>query len=324
MEIDKRDCQRAVPFLDKNIYFFGCFPFFSVGFFVLFCYYIVIRLCLVDRWGYFGSGKGKERLMTVEQMRRRKKELGYSYALIAELSGAPVSTVQKVFSRETKAPRYETLQALEKVFSEPESREDSLKEAAFYESKRQGEYTLEDYYAIPEEHRAELIDGVIYDMTAPRPIHQRIAGEIYRQAANYIMDMEGGCLPLVAPVDVKLDRDNRTMVQPDMVILCEEDRLKEWGIEGAPDFVLEVLSPATRRKDCTKKLQKYADAGVREFWIFDPEQRTVLAYFFEGDVWPVIYGLDNPIPVGIYNGRLKIDMSNIARWLDASEGGEVF
>ena len=111
--------------------------------------------------------------------------------------------------------------------------------------KKQGEYTIEDYYRIPDEQRVELIDGVIYDMSAPTINHQAVAGMIYLQIANQIRNRRGGCIPYFSPVDVKLGSDNRTMVQPDVIILCDPDQRRRWGIEGAPDFLLEVLSPST-------------------------------------------------------------------------------
>ena len=134
------------------------------------------------------------------------------------------------------------------------------------------------------------------------------------------MDKGGSCRPFIAPVDVQLDCDERTMVQPDVGIVCDPDKIKRFGIYGAPDFLVEVISPSTKKKDYIKKLAKYMEAGVREYWILDPYQKRLLVYFFEGDVFPVIYGLDQPVPVGIYNGDLVIDFSNIAKWIEESLG----
>ena len=165
----------------------------------------------------------------------------------------------------------------------------------------------------------ELIDGFFYDMVSPTFLHQRISGEIHRQIANFIMDRGGDCQPLIAPIDIQLDCDERTMVQPDVAVLCGSDKVKRWGVYGAPDFVLEVISPSTRRKDCTKKLMKYMNAGVREYWILDPYQQKLIVYFFESEVCPVIYGLDKPVPVGIYHGELMISFSHIAEWIADEE-----
>ena len=254
--------------------------------------------------------------MTIQEMKEKKREKGYTYAQMAELSGVPLGTIQKIFSGETESPRYDTLQALERLFTEIPA----VQEGTFYQADRNGSYTLDDYYALPEDQRVELIDGYFYEMLAPTFGHQTIGGEIYRQVANYIMDKGGSCRPFIAPVDVQLDCDERTMVQPDVGIVCDPDKIKRFGIYGAPDFLVEVISPSTKKKDYTKKLAKYMEAGVREYWILDPYQKRLLVYFFEGDVFPAIYGLDQPVPVGIYNGDLVIDFSNIAKWIEESLG----
>lgn len=248
--------------------------------------------------------------MTVEEMKKKKQERGYTYVQIAEMSGVPLGTVQKIFSGETESPRYDTLQALEQLFKEQQYVRDAVPYYAH------GRYTIEDYYALPEERRVELIDGEFYDMTAPTLLHQRIGGEIHRQIANFIFENEGNCVPFYSPIDVQLDCDEKTMVQPDVIILCHPDKMKKRVIYGAPDFVLEVISPSTRRKDYTKKLTKYSEAGVREYWIVDPYQQKLLVYFFESDVYPVIYGLNQPVPVGIYDGALKIEFKHIAKWIE--------
>lgn len=256
--------------------------------------------------------------MTIEEMKRRKQERGYTYAQIAELSGVPLGTVQKIFSGETVNPRYDTLQALERLFTDVSMVHEG---SAYRVDTRhyQGSYTVEDYRALPKEQRVELIDGFFYDMASPTFLHQRISGEIHRQIANFIMDRGGDCQPLIAPIDIQLDCDERTMVQPDVAVLCGRDKVKRWGVYGAPDFVLEVISPSTRRKDCTKKLMKYMNAGVREYWILDPYQQKLIVYFFESEVCPVIYGLDKPVPVGIYHGELMISFSHIAEWIADEE-----
>lgn len=253
--------------------------------------------------------------MTIQEMKRKKQEKGYTYAQIAELSGVPLGTVQKIFSGETSSPRYDTLQALERLFADTPK---VCGESGYMTNTQHtpGSYTLEDYYALPDEQRVELIDGYFYDMSAPTFLHQQISGEVHRQIANFIMDRGGDCQPLIAPVDIQLDCDDKTMLQPDVAILCHNDKVRKWGVYGAPDFVLEVISPSTRRKDYTKKLSKYMEAGVREYWIVDPYQRKLLVYFFESEVCPVIHGLDNPVSVEIYNGELKIDFSHIVNWID--------
>lgn len=261
--------------------------------------------------------------MTIQEMKDIKKEKGYSYTQIAELSGVPLGTVQKIFNGQTESPRYDTLLALEKLFSAGKAGTGSdmvCESAVKYGTEgmhTQGSYTIDDYMALPDDQRVELIDGYFYDMSAPTVLHQRIAGEVYRQIANYIMDHDGACNVLMSPVDVQLDCDEKTMVQPDVLIVCDENQVVYPWIYGAPDFVLEVLSPSTSKKDCTKKLQKYQDAGVREYWILDPRQEIVMVYVFSSDVCLKFYllGEVESIPLSVYDGKLSIEVKHIRRWI---------
>lgn len=114
-----------------------------------------------------------------------------------------------------------------------------------------------------------------------------------------------------APLDVQLDCDNKTMVQPDMVIICDYNKLRKKNVFGAPDFVIEILSGSTRKKDSIKKLQKYENAGVREYWIVDPDKKKVIVYEFEVEMSPTIYGFEDRIPVGIFGGDCIVDFTEI-------------
>ena len=126
---------------------------------------------------------------------------------------------------------------------------------------------------------------------------------------------------------MRLDCDNKTMVQPDVLVICDKSKIMRWGIMGAPDFVLEVLSKSTKRKDSLTKTSKYAAAGVREYWIIDPDSKKLLIYDLENDAWPSVYGLQGKMPVGIFRGRLKIDLDMVAEAIqDYPDGGldEIF
>lgn len=262
--------------------------------------------------------------MTIEEMKQKKKEYGYTYQQISRLSGVPLGTVQKIFCGETKSPRHETLLALEKLLDPVTSRYSNPKlwqsdlvceSPAPYGWKQQGEYTIDDLYALPEDYRAELIDGVIYDMAAPKNTHQTIAGEIFLQLKTYIKSHKGSCVSFPSPVNVQLDCDNKTLLEPDVVVLCDRSKLLERYIYGAPDFVIEILSPSNRKKDMILKLNKYMNAGVREYWMVDPDNRRILVYDFAADNYPVIYGFDSEIPVGIWNGECKIDFQEISEYM---------
>lgn len=251
--------------------------------------------------------------MTVQEMKEIKQERGYSYVQIAELSGVPLGTVQKIFNGETKNPRYDTIIALTRVFREPMV---VMEASAYGVENRPGDYTIEDYRALPDEQRVELIDGYFYDMAAPTTFHQLMAGEVHRQIANYIMDEGGACTPFISPIDVQLDNDEKTMIQPDVIIVCKPEQIVRRNIMGAPDFVLEVISPGTKRRDYVMKLSKYEKAGVREYWIVDPYKKRVMVYAFQSEVSPSIYPIDAQIPVNIYDGKLVLNFRQIAKWAD--------
>ncbi|WP_026496502.1 Uma2 family endonuclease [Butyrivibrio sp. WCD3002] len=231
--------------------------------------------------------------MTIDQMIRRKEELGLTYEQIAQRSGVPVGTVQKVLGKITKSPRYDTISALEKVLGAT------------------GEFTIEDYYALPDDQRVELIDGVFYDMSAPYTSHQIIALDIFTQIKNHIRSKKGKCIPLAAPCDVQLDKDNKTMLQPDVMIICDRDKVVKQKVYGAPDFIVEVLSKSTKKKDMTLKMTKYENAGVKEYWIVDPDKQKIIVYDFLHDYDVSIYGFEDEVPIAIYDGKCKVDFKQI-------------
>jgi Uma2 family endonuclease len=259
--------------------------------------------------------------MTIKEMNDRRKELGYSYKHIAELSGVPVGTVQKVLGGITKSPRYETLKALEQALRPIEDdwyyydwkRDASVRESLTYAGKKQGMYTVEDYYVLSENERMELIDGVIYDMSSPTTIHQVIAGKIYYKLENYIMGKKGQCVPIISPIDVQLDCDDRTILQPDVIVVCDRDKIKKGVVYGGPDFVVEVISPSTRSRDKNLKLDKYMRAGVREYWIVDPKKKNIVVYADDGadDYDIFVYTFEHEVPVRIFDNECKIDFKEI-------------
>ncbi len=151
--------------------------------------------------------------------------------------------------------------------------------------KEELKYTYGDYLHWPEGERWEIIEGVAYDMSpAPTYKHQFIAGEIYRQLANYLLGKP--CIPFIAPCDVVLpeegedEEDIETVVQPDIVVICDRNKIANHGrvCVGAPDMVIEILSPSTAKIDTTIKKALYERAGVRELWIVYPDKKMVIVY----------------------------------------------
>ena len=277
--------------------------------------------------------------MTIEEMRERKRELGYTNQMISDRTGIPLSTVQKIFAGATTSPRRETVLALEALlnphsrikyeevnkttgsFREPASayggRAGRMNDKRTVESSHImtgsaiGPYTLEDYLLLPEDRRVELIDGVFYDMASPTTIHQSIAGFLYTKFLDYVMKNKGPCYPFIAPVDVQLDCDDKTVIQPDVLIVCDRSKYRNGRVFGAPDLVVEVLSPSSKKKDMQIKLSKYYDAGVREYWIVDPEKKILVQYDMEHMELPSVYNAESTIPVLIWNGEYSINLKEM-------------
>jgi len=262
--------------------------------------------------------------MTIEELQARKRALGYTTEQIAEKSGVPVATVRKIFGGITKSPRAKTLRAIEWALGFAGPDVPLVREEAFeYAVSEQGAFTLEDYYSMPEDWRGELIDGVLYDMTSPLVKHQLIGGYIYSAFFHHVAKTGGKCLPMIAPVDVQLDCDNKTMVEPDVLIVCDRSKIKNGRrVFGAPDFVMEVLSPSTRKKDISIKTNKYVSAGVREYWIVDPEEKhvtVILTGAEDSDVRMRHYTFEEKVPVHIWNGDLVIDFKEVYEYYAFTE-----
>ena len=199
------------------------------------------------------------------------------------------------------------------VLSDPRQRRlMGLSEVALSGGKRQGEYTVDDYLRLSVDRRLELIDGVLYDMASPKLIHQRVVQSLFRQTDAYILKKGGPCEVILSPMDVHFPEDDRTVVQPDLLIVCDPDKLKEW-VMGAPDFVLEVVSGSSVRRDCVIKAKKYQETGVREYWIIDPEEDLVIAYDFEKRSPVRMCPLKGQLGLLIYEEDLIIDLDEVAR-----------
>ena len=289
--------------------------------------------------------------MTIEEMNIKKKEYGYSYEYIAERSGVPVSTVQKVLGGVTESPRRKTLEALYKVFEglsgtsgaknngsyftdEQENAVGFVNDGGYFETDGTGALkaesdrydlkynrnslkgknenkTIDDYLKLPEGIRVELIDGRFYDLAAPSNIHQCISMAITSVFSHFIDSNNGSCVPFAAPADVQLDCDDKTMVQPDIFVVCDRTKITKQRTIGAPDLIIEILSESNSYNDLVRKLIKYKRAGVREYWIISPEDRSVAVYFFEKSDMPTEYTFNDSIPVNIWDGKCLVDFKKI-------------
>lgn len=172
-------------------------------------------------------------------------------------------------------------------------------------------YTEDDYYKLPEDVRAELIDGQFYDMSAPGRIHQNILSELHLTIGQYIRAKGGPCEIYPAPFAVKLFDDRKTIVEPDISVICDPDRLTDRGCTGAPDWIIEIVSPGNPGHDYVRKLNLYMDAGVREYWIVDPASRQIHVYYLEERSFSVnVYTFQDKIKVSIYDD-LCIDFARM-------------
>jgi len=172
-------------------------------------------------------------------------------------------------------------------------------------------YTIDDIYALPDGQRAELIDGVIYDMAPPNIKHQRISNYLSTEISLYIRAKKGSCEVFTAPFAVFLNANNKTYVEPDISVICDKTKLEnEKGCMGAPDWIIEIVSQSTKRMDYGLKLFKYCNSGVREYWIVDPMKNSVMVYNFEKEPTMEEYSFSDKVKSGIYED-LEIDFSGI-------------
>ncbi len=171
-------------------------------------------------------------------------------------------------------------------------------------------YTIDDIYNLPEGHRAELIDGQVFDMAPPNRRHQEILSFLHAEIYNHIAQNGGECKVYPAPFAVFLSADDSKYLEPDISVVCDKNKLDDRGCNGAPDWIIEIVSPGSRSMDYYTKLSLYRSAGVREYWIVDPMKQTILVYDMEHASAPVIYSFSDAIKANIYDD-FEIDFSKL-------------
>lgn len=178
-------------------------------------------------------------------------------------------------------------------------------------------YTYADLLEWDDDVRYELYSGIPMALASPSDIHQRISGEIYLQLGNYLRGKK--CRAYYAPLDVRLfeedgsrPEDVDTVVQPDLMVVCDQNKVDRHGIHGAPDLVIEIISNSSRRLDRLTKLNLYQRAGVREYWIVDPDACVVSVYTLKDSVYraAAAYGADSSVRVGVLDD-CTIDLSTV-------------
>ncbi len=180
---------------------------------------------------------------------------------------------------------------------------------AGYANKKEQLYTWADYQNWPDEERWEIIDGEAYMMSpAPTTRHQAILGALAREFLNHFHNRK--CKPFLSPVDVKLSEED--IVQPDIVVVCDDRQIKETHIDGAPALAVEIVSPSSAVHDRMRKMRLYAEAGVKEYWIVTPHPSMVEIFLLDGKTYRMhaTFGRGDVLVGGIFKG-LKINLKEV-------------
>lgn len=173
-------------------------------------------------------------------------------------------------------------------------------------------YTVDDIEALPEGQRAELIDGDMYLLATPIRIHQRLSAQLHHAILSHIEQKEMPCDAYAAPFAVYIGgaEDNYNYVEPDISVICDESKLTDKGCAGAPDWIIEIVSPSSMQRDYISKLSLYEHSGVHEYWIVNPDSQTVRTYLFDAGetaAYTREYSFNDSIPVSVCDGfRIRI------------------
>ncbi|MDR3599478.1 MAG: Uma2 family endonuclease [Desulfosporosinus sp.] len=184
--------------------------------------------------------------------------------------------------------------------------------------REEGKYSYADYLTWPEGERWEIFDGIAYMQATPSPIHQEISGGLFAQFHNYLSGKP--CKVYPAPFCVRLikddkkkDEDIKKVVEPDITIVCDKSKIDEKGYNGAPDMIVEILSPSSIKMDRFIKFNCYEKAGVKEYWLVEPEGKLVSVFVLQADQRygrPEIYTEDDKINVSIFSD-LIVDLKPV-------------
>ena len=236
--------------------------------------------------------------MTIEEMKKAKEALGYSYEKIADLAQMTPEGVRRIFHGKVQKPRLSTMEALEAVLRP---------------------YNVEAYWRFMGERYGEMLDGVWYDKFVPTTIHQMLVGEVYTQIRRQLEEKAVGATAFFSPISVSLHGDLYTMTEPDVIVVRGKDKLKDWGLLGAPDFVFEVLTTAVQKKKAAFKLEHYTRVGVREYWELDLPRREITVYHLEAKAEPAKYQLDGFLSVCIFKGDVTVYLDALTEILTLFE-----
>lgn len=257
----------------------------------------------------------------IEKLKNRKKELGWTNQRLATESGVPAGTLNKILNGTTRYPRDETVGALVKAMGMDYYELDNLetdaaviRETGGYQvTKIEKRATLDTYYSLPDELRAELIDGKLYYMAMPSLRHQSIIMTLSALLYHYFSDKKKDCRVFTLSCDVRLDCDDYTILEPDIfVIRGRKSFVSGAYCMGAPELVIEVVSLSSSKHDYELKRYKYHNAGVKEYWIVDPIKMRIVVYVFAKDAIPVVYTFEDTVRTYLYPD-LEIDFRRVER-----------
>ena len=186
-----------------------------------------------------------------------------------------------------------------------------------------GGKSIADIYALPEDAKVELIDGKLYDMAAPSMVHAMLASFLQGKISSYIEAQKGSCI-VVQNAALIMEQDAENYFIPDLMVVCDRDKVKNLWVKGAPDWIIEIVSKQSEKNDYRIKLAKYLQMGVREYWIVDPARKKVVVYAEVDNYMPHIYPIGSApenheglIPVGIYEEKLCIDTGELNKIIEA-------
>ena len=192
----------------------------------------------------------------------------------------------------------------------------AIRKEEFYRMSETGKYTTADIEAVPEGIRAELLDGEMYMMAPPVTVHQMMLSWLNSEIYAKIKERGGRCKTIPAPFGVYIKKDNKNYVEPDISVICDMDKLDKKGCQGAPDWVIEIISPSSKRMDYYLKLHVYEEVGVREYWVVDPEKKSVVVYDLENNESPSLYRFTDTVTARIL-GDAAIDFSELEEYCKA-------
>lgn len=278
--------------------------------------------------------------MDLAELKAKKKALRLTTNEIAYKAELPYGTVSKVFTGETKNPSYATIEKIEKVIDEEAARvrlEAYTRALAEYLAAHPGEKvdqeefereyrkkhnlhtknfrTANDLKNYGEDKRYELINGKIIFNETPKLSHQRMCRMLGKIIDRFIEENNGDCEVFDNGFNVRLDEDDYTLVIPDVFVVCDKSKLSEDALWGAPDWVIEIISESTRDYDYKEKMLKYMSSGVREYWIVDYKKGRIVVYKNQEILEAQIHGINDKVPVGIYDEKLEIDFGKIMKEL---------